>query len=185
VNDLRTTAMANATKSATLIGVGLIILGILAMALPRQSGIAVAVGAGVLLLLGGVFRIFFLFLSPTWGSLFLRFFFGLASIVAGGIMILDPVVGLNALTVVAIAYFLVDGATEILMGFQLPPGAGGFWVVAGGVLSLLLGIMLWRSWPVSGEVAVPILIGIKLLFTGIVVLVVSRASRAIIGKLEH
>jgi len=70
MNDLRTTAMASATKSATWIGVGLIILGILALALPQQSGVAVAVGVGVLLLLAGVFRIFFLFLAPTWGTVF-------------------------------------------------------------------------------------------------------------------
>jgi uncharacterized membrane protein HdeD (DUF308 family) len=98
-------------------------------------------------------------------------------------MIFNPEMGLNALTIVTIAYFVVDGVTELLIGFQFPPGAGDFWLVAGGVLSLLLGIMMWRSWPVSGEVAVPILIGIKLVFTGIVVLVLSRASRSIIGQL--
>jgi uncharacterized membrane protein HdeD (DUF308 family) len=184
MNDLRTTAMASATKSATWIGVGLIILGILALALPQQSGIAVAVGVGVLLLLAGVFRIFFLFLAPTWGTVFWRFLFGMVAIVAGGVMIFDPVVGLNALTIITIAYFLIDGVTETLMGLRLPPGAGGFWLVANGILSLVLGIMIWRSWPVSGELAVPILIGIKLVFTGIVVLAVSRTTRAVVDKLK-
>lgn len=91
----------------------------------------------------------------------LRFIFGLVSIVAGAVMTFDPVVGLNALTIVTIAYFLLDSLMEILIAFRLPPGAGGFWVVA-----------------------VPILIGIKLIFTGIVVLAVSRASRVVIDKLK-
>lgn len=183
MNDLRNDVVAGVTKSANWTGFGLILLGVLALAVPQQSGIALAVGVGVLLLLSGILRIMFLFLAPTWGSLFWRFLFGSAAVIAGIVMISDPVLGLNALTIVTIFYFLVDGITEILMGFQLPPGAGGFWITSGGVLSLILGIMIWRSWPVSGETAVPILIGIKLLFTGIVVLAVSRATRAISSRL--
>ncbi len=145
----------------------------------QQSGIAVAVGTGVLLLLAGLLQLAFLFFSLTWGLLLWRLLFGLAAVVAGGYMIVDPASGLQALTIVTIAYFLVDGASEILLGLQYPPGAGGLWIVSGGALSMLLAFLMWRSWPISGEMAVPILIGVKLVYTGMVVLVVARASRAL------
>jgi uncharacterized membrane protein HdeD (DUF308 family) len=182
MNDPKTDVIAKVTRSATWIGVGLIVLGILALFLPQQSGIAVAAGAGVLLLLAGVLQLGFLFFSLTWGSLLWRLLFGLAAVLAGLSMIFDPASGLRVLTIVTIAYFLVDGVAEILLGLQYPPGGGGLWIVSGGVLSLLLAFLMWRSWPISGEVAVPILIGVKLVYTGIVVLIVARASRAIAGR---
>ena len=116
-------------------------------------------------------------------SLALRLLFGFVAVVVGLVMISDPQRGLGALTVITIAYFLVDGLSDLLTGFRFPPGAGGFWLVASGGLSILLGILLWRSWPVSGEVAVPILIGIRLIFAGIAVVALSRASKAIADKL--
>ena len=179
MNDSKDTAIGTVTKSATWVGVALIVLGILALVVPQQSGLAIAVGVGILLLLSGGLRVVFLVLSPSWGALFLRLLFGLLSVAAGAYMIVDPALGLEAITIVAIVYFVFDGVTEIILGFQLPPGAGGIWMMLSGAVSLGLGILIWRQWPISGDVAVAILVGIKLIFNGIVVVVVARGANAI------
>lgn len=179
MNETGKTGVGTVTKSATWIGVGLIVLGVLALALPQQSGLALAVGVGILLLLSGALRIFFLFLSPSWGALFLRLLFGALSVVAGAMMILDPALGLKAITIVAIIYFLLDGITEIILGLKLPPGGGGLWLMLGGVVSLALAIMIWRQWPVSGDKAVAILVGIKLILDGVVIVALARGAKAL------
>lgn len=181
MSENRKTMVVKSVKAAKWIGMVLIVMGVLSIVLPQQSGIAVSVGVGILLILAGIFQLAFLFLSLIWGSLFLRLIFGLATIIAGGIMIADPAGGIGAITIIITIYFLVDGITEILMGLRYPPVGGGFWIVGSGVLSLVLGIMIWRSWPVSGEVLVPILIGIKLLVTGLMFLAVTSASTAILA----
>jgi uncharacterized membrane protein HdeD (DUF308 family) len=179
MNESGKTAVGAVTKSATWIGVGLIILGVLALAVPQQSGLAIAVGVGILLLLSGGLRVVFLFLSPSWGAFFLRLLFGGLSVVAGAMMILDPALGLKAITIVAIVYFIFDGITEIILGLQLPPGTGGIWLMLSGAVSLALGIFIWRQWPMSGDVAVAILVGIKLILNGIVVIVLARGAKAL------
>ena len=162
-------------KPITYLGVGLILLGVLAIALPRASGMTVGVMVGILLLLSGVLRTTFAWIATSWGSMLLRFAMGVLAIVAGGVMIFQPETGLQALTVVAIVFFIGDGVIQILTALRLPPGAGGIWVIASGALSLLLGVLIWREWPVSGENALGILVGVKLIMDGVVMLAVAGA----------
>ena len=179
MNESGNTGTGTVTKSATWIGVGLIVLGILALVVPQQSGLAIAVGVGILLLLSGALKVVFLFLSPSWGAFLLRLLFGGLSVVAGAYMIIDPTLGLQAITIVAIAYFIFDGIVEIVIGIGLPPGGGGVWMTMSGVVSLVLGILIWRQWPVSGDVAVAILVGIKLILNGIVIIALARGAKAL------
>jgi uncharacterized membrane protein HdeD (DUF308 family) len=179
MNEAEASGVGSITKSATWIGVGLIIIGVLALAVPQQSGMAIAVGVGILLLLSGLLRVVFLFLSPSWGAFLLRLLFGGLSVVAGAMMILDPAFGLKAITIVAIVYFIFDGITEIILGLQLPPGTGGIWMMLSGAVSLVLGIFIWRQWPMSGDVAVAILVGIKLILNGIVIIALARGAKAL------
>ena len=104
-----------------------------------------------------------------------------AAIVAGGVMIFQPETGLRVLTIVVIVYLIADGVSQILFAVPLAPGAGGFWVMASGILSVVLGVLIWRQWPVSGESAVGILVGLKLIMDGVVMLAVTAAIRAL-GK---
>jgi uncharacterized membrane protein HdeD (DUF308 family) len=179
MNEAGASGVGSVTKSATWIGVGLIVLGVLALAVPQQSGLAIAVGVGILLLLSGGLRVVFLFLSPSWGAFFLRLLFGGLSVVAGAYMIIDPTLGLQAITIVAIAYFIFDGIVEIVIGIGLPPGGGGVWMMLSGVVSLALGIFIWRQWPMSGDMAVAILVGIKLILNGIVIIALARGAKAL------
>ena len=170
-----------ATKPIVFIGVGLILLGILSIVAPRASGMTVGVMVGIFLLLSGILRTTFAWIATSWGSMILRFLLGILAIVGGGVMIFQPKTGLQAITMVAIAYFLADGVIQILSALRLPPGAGGIWVMAGGALSILLGVLIWRQWPVSGETAVGILVGIKLIMDGIVMVAVAAAIQTM-GK---
>ncbi len=173
--------LKDVTKPITYLGVGLILLGILSLVLPNASGMTVGVLVGILLLLSGILRTTFAWIATSWGSALLRFALGVLAIVAGGVMIFQPETGLDAITIVVMVFLIADGLTQILVSFQLPPGAGGIWVMVGGALSLLLGVLIWRQWPVSGEIAVGILLGVKLIMDGVAMIAVAGAVRAM-GK---
>ena len=51
----------------------------------------------------------------------------------------------------------------------------------GGVLSFTLGLMIWRQYPLSGPMAIGILIGLKLFFAGITMLTVGSVLRSSIA----
>jgi uncharacterized membrane protein HdeD (DUF308 family) len=173
--------LKDVTKPITYLGVGLIVLGILSIVLPRASGMTIGVLVGILLLLSGILRTTFAWIATSWGSAFLRFVLGVLAIAAGGFMIFQPETGLDAITIVVMVFLIADGLTQILISLRLPPGAGGIWVMVGGALSLLLGVLIWREWPVSGENAVGILVGVKLIMDGVAMIAVAGAIRAM-GK---
>ena len=54
---------------------------------------------------------------------------------------------------------------------------GKGWVIFNGIVTLLLGVMIWRGFPLSGVWAVGILVGIRLIFSGLTMLALGTAGR--------
>ena len=168
-----------AAKTIRNCGLALVVLGLLTVFLPRYAGLTVGVLVGIFLVLSGVVRVAFAWAAASWGSVLLRFIFGVLAIIAGGVMIAQPGTGLRVIVIVAIIYFIVDGVSAILFALRLPPAAGGASVILSGIVSLALGVMIWRDWPLPGEQMLGIYIGAKLLVDGIVLLIIGRGARAI------
>ena len=102
----------------------------------------------------------------SFGHGLLVFLLGLLSIVVGGYMVSRPGMALATLTLVLAIYFAVDGVFQVVWAFRLRPIKGWGWALFSGVVSLALGIMIWRQFPVSGMWAVGTLAGIQMIFGG-------------------
>ena len=114
-------------------GVGLVILGALAVWAPEMTGMTVSVIVGVVLIVGGVLRTTFAWIATGWGSLFLRAAVGILTVIAGGYMIMQPDVGSQALAIVLVFYLFADGITSLIFAVRLPPAAGGAWMMLGSI----------------------------------------------------
>ncbi len=176
--DTMLAAVAKMGGKVRLMGAVMVVLGLLACYAPQMTGMTVSVIVGVLLVIGGILRTSFAWLATGWGSLFLRLAVGILSISAGGYMIMNPGEGAQALSMVLVIYLLVDGITSLVFAFRLPPAAGGIWVILGAVGSLLVAILMWTNWPAAGELAIGVLIGIKLILDGITLIGVGSAARS-------
>jgi uncharacterized membrane protein HdeD (DUF308 family) len=159
-------------------GVGLVILGALAVWAPEMTGMTVSVIVGVVLILGGVLRTTFAWMATGWGSLFLRAAVGILTVIAGGYMIMQPDVGAQVLAIVLVFYLFADGITSLIFAVRLPPAAGGVWMMLGAIASLVIGVLMWMQWPVAGELAVGVLIGIKLILDGVTLIGVGSIAKA-------
>ena len=174
-------------KDATtliILGVLTVILGVLAMMSPMMAGMAVSMMVGFLLILAGITRTIFAFKAQSWGKGILAFVLGLLTLLVGLAMVFRPVLGLTSLTLVLAAYFFIDGIFEIFEAFDLKPLKGWGWMLFGGIVSVLLGFMIWGQWPVSGAWAIGILVGIKLIFAGWAMVGIGAAGRSIAGAAE-
>jgi len=160
------------------IGVVLLIAGILALAAPFAAGLSVAIVVGVLLLIGGIAQLVFAFQAGSFGEGLLAFLLGALTVAAGGIVIAQPGVGLATLTLFLAAYFIIEGIFEAIWAFQIKPVSGWGWSLFSGIVSLLLGIMIWRQFPLSGAWAVGVLVGIKLMFSGWTLIVLGGVARS-------
>jgi len=181
------TWLAEAKKNAGLLiflGVLTVIFGILAIAAPFVTGIAVAMFVGFLLVFTGIARTVHAVKSQQWGTGIWGTVIGLLGVAAGLLMVFRPVVGLAWLALLLAVYFLVDGISEIIAAFKIKPDPGWGWELFNGIVALLLGIMIWRQWPVSGAWAIGVLVGIHILISGWTMIILGTGARRIAGAVE-
>ena len=160
-----------------VVGIIVAIAGVLALLSPFVAGLSVAIAVGVLLVASGVSRLFLAFKMGSFGHGLLVFLLGVLSIVVGGYMVFRPGMALATLTLVLAAWFFVDGIFEIIWAFRLRPIKGWGWTLFSGIVALLLAIMIWRQFPVSGMWAVGTLVGVHMIFGGSAMASISGAAR--------
>lgn len=129
----------------------MILLGLLALLFPFGIGKLTMFVIGLFLLAGGFLRLMFAVSSPSLGSLFLRYLFGIFMIVAGLWLIFKPSSGLAAFTFILALYFLLDGFSSLAYGVSLFPVGGGMFMFLNGLLSVLFALLIWFHWPQSSQ----------------------------------
>jgi uncharacterized membrane protein HdeD (DUF308 family) len=150
----------------TVFGIAVLILGILAIMAPMAAGIATSSLVAILLIVAGIVRIVWAFKAGSFGKGVLAFLIGGVSVFSGILVLARPLLGLASLTLLLAAYFVVEGIFAILAAFKIKPAAGWGWMLFDGIITLLLGGMIWSEWPLSGAWAVGILVGVRLIFGG-------------------
>jgi len=160
------------------LGIGIAIAGVLAVMSPFVAGLSVTIAVGLLMIVSGVSRLFVAFKMGSFGRGLFVFLLGALTLVVGGYLVAQPRMGLATLTLVLAAYLFVDGVFEIIWAFRLRPIKGWGWTLFGGIAALVLGIMIWRQFPVSGVWAVGTLVGIHMILAGTSMASLSRAARS-------
>jgi uncharacterized membrane protein HdeD (DUF308 family) len=158
-------------------GVILVIAGILAILSPFVAGLSITIMVGVLLAISGIGQCFLAFRAGAFGRGLMLFAAGLLMTVAGFYMMSQPVSGLAALTLVLVAFLIATGTAEIIVAFQLKPADGWGIELFSGIVTLVLGILLWQQFPLSGAWAIGILLGIKMVFSGWAFIFVGRGAK--------
>jgi len=171
--------LQKAGSSMKIMGILTIIFGILALAAPWIAGQSVMWLIGVLVMAGGLTRMFWAFKAGSLGKGILVFLIGVLTLLAGIAVISHPVMSSAILTMILAIYFFVDGFTEIMAAFALPSGQGGKgWLIFDGVITIALGVMLFSGFPIAGTLAIGVFLGIKLLFVGMTMLTLGSAAKA-------
>jgi uncharacterized membrane protein HdeD (DUF308 family) len=148
------------------LGILTVVFGIFAISTPFIAGISVTIVVGALLLVNGVFHVVQGFGVPGWKGKTLTILVGVLTVIGGGLILSRPMLGLSVFTLMIAIYFVMEGVMTIIMSFQLKPEKGWGWALFSGIVSLLLGFIIWRQWPVSGVWAIGILVGVRMLMAG-------------------
>lgn len=152
---------------STLWGVLLIGLGILAVASPMVAALAVNVLVAWLIVLAGVVHLIVAFHSREAGSVIWRFLVGLAYICFGAYLIARPGLGVASLTLVLASLFLVEGVFNIVLYFKARRLLRSSWILFDGIVTLILGLMIYMQWPSSSLWAIGTLVGASMIFSGV------------------
>jgi uncharacterized membrane protein HdeD (DUF308 family) len=165
------------TGLSIVIAILLILAGLAAISLPFIAGIAASIAVAWLLLFAGLIHLFFGWHTRSAGAVIWKVLVAFAYLVAAFYILDHPGRGLLTLTLVLAFYLFFEGIFEALIYayFRRLPGSG--WFLFDAIVTIVLGIMILMSWPVSSVWAVGTLIGISILFSGITRLSYALAAR--------
>ncbi|HUJ30848.1 MAG TPA: DUF308 domain-containing protein [Candidatus Acidoferrum sp.] len=161
----------------------MIVAGILAIASPLAAGIAVNVFVAWLLVFSGGVHLVFAWYRPSTGGLLWELLVGILYIFIGGYLLMHPVTGLASLTIALAMYLFLEAILEFVLGFTLRPLPGSGWFLVDGIVTLILAVMIWRTWPSSTGWVIGTLVGISMLFSGTSRLMLSLAARSVVQKM--
>jgi uncharacterized membrane protein HdeD (DUF308 family) len=160
-----------------VIGIITVIAGMLALSSPFIAGVSISILVGAMLAISGVSQCFLAFKAGAFGRALMVFVVGVLMTIVGVYMMNQPVAGLATLTIILMSYLLATGALEIIVSLQLKPASGWGVELFNGIVTLLLGIMLWRQFPLSGAWAIGVLFGIKMIYSGWAFVFIGRNVR--------
>jgi uncharacterized membrane protein HdeD (DUF308 family) len=162
------------------LGILMIILGVVAMAAPVVATIAIQVMLGWLLVISGIAEGIHAFMVKEWRGFLLELLSAVLYLGVGLMLLVDPLKGALALTLILAVFLLVEGIFKIITAFRVRDHRGWGWLLASGIVSVVLGVMIWAQWPASGLWVIGLLVGIQLLFTGwslVMLALVARGHR--------
>jgi uncharacterized membrane protein HdeD (DUF308 family) len=155
----------------------MILLGVVAIALPLASGIAVSELVAWIIVISGLAYLASAFAGRNAGAFIWRMLIGLVFVGGGGYLAFHSGIALESLTLVMAIIFALEGVLEIVVFFQFRTFTGSGWVLFDAIVTLLLAFIIMRPWPSSSSWAIGIILGIDLILSGSIVLVYSLAAR--------
>ena len=161
----------------------MIVAGILAIASPLAAGIAVNLLVAWLLVLSGCAHLVFAWYTRSTGGFLWELLLGVVYIFIGVYLLIHPLAGLASLTIALAIYLLLEATLEFVLGFTLRPLPGSGWLLFDGIITLILAVMIWRTWPSNTAWVIGTLVGISMLFSGTSRLMVSMAARSVTSKM--
>ena len=164
---------------AGLWGILMFVCGILAISLPLASSIGIVILLAWLILFAGISHLIFAFHSHSVGGFLWQVLLALIYGAAAIYMLMNPLLGVLSLTLLLAVFLLVEGILELALYFRIRQVRHGGWVLFDGIVTLILGILIWAHWPSSAVWVIGTLVGISLIFSGISRFMLSLAVRNI------
>jgi uncharacterized membrane protein HdeD (DUF308 family) len=160
-------------------GIILVVLGLLAIIVPPIATIAVTIFLGWLFLISGIVGL----VTTFWARHAPGFWWSLLSAVlaiAAGIVLLGwPLPGAVSLTLLLIAFFIIEGVLSIMYAFEHKKELSGRWgwMLISGIIDLILAAIIWGGLPGTAAWALGLLVGINMLFGGSAMIAMALHAR--------
>jgi uncharacterized membrane protein HdeD (DUF308 family) len=159
-------------------GIVMMVLGLLAIAVPEVATLAITLLIGWLFFIGGIFRTISVLQHRAMPGFAWSLLIAVLAILLGLILILRPIAGVLTLTIWLIVFFIIEGIAAIFLAIEhrrhLPSWG---WVLLSGLVDLLLAYLIWDGWPSSAGWAIGLLVGINMVFVGLSLIMTALAAR--------
>lgn len=160
-----------------------IVLGTLAFGAPLLATFATVALLGGLLVVGGVVQILGAFWARRWSGFFALLFSGVLYLTVGVLSLDHPDKFAEGLTLMIAAFLVAGGLFRLVAAVAVRFPSWG-WLALNGGVTLLLGLLIWRSWPASGLQVIGLFVGIELIFNGWTWVMLALGLRRLSGRIH-
>src|ERR1700761_4381737 len=160
-------------------GIFLLLLGAAAIILPVVATLAFTLVIGWLFLISGAVGLVTTFWMRNAPGFWWALLSAVVGIAAGIILLRWPISGTVSLTLVLIAFFIVEGIATLMYAFEHRAQLSGRWgwMLASGIVDLILAGIIFAGLPESATWALGLLVGINMLFGGTAMIGMALAAR--------
>ncbi|MCP3368028.1 HdeD family acid-resistance protein [Bradyrhizobium cajani] len=148
------------------LGVGELILGGIASANLMAASLASVLVIGTTMVAAGLFQVVHAFSVRGLRGFLLWLLAGIVYGAAGVVILYNPILASFTLSLAACAFLAAAGVIRIWAGFHMRPAAGWRWIVAAGVLTFCVSVMLFATWPAIGLWLLGAMLVVDLIFQG-------------------
>jgi uncharacterized membrane protein HdeD (DUF308 family) len=168
-------------------GILLVILGIAAIVLPEVATLAFTLIIGWLFLISGGVGLVTTFWMRNAPGFWWALLSAVVAIAAGVVLLLWPINGVFSLTLLLIAFFVIEGIATIMYAIEHKNQLSGRWgwMLASGIVDLILAGIIFAGLPGTAAWALGLLVGINMLFGGTAMIGMALAAREVVHELTH
>lgn len=148
------------------LGILLLIFGGIAFGNLVIATVASVYLVGTLMLIGGVVEIIHSFGVKSWGGFFLWLLSGLLYAIAGFLAFYNPLLVSVVLTFLLAVSLIASGLLRLWIGIRDRSASGWGWIVAAGIVTILVGLIIASGWPVNSLWVLGLFLAIDLIFQG-------------------
>jgi uncharacterized membrane protein HdeD (DUF308 family) len=181
---MSTAAQSSATPAPGLssgwslaLGIALVIAGVVALLFPAMAAVAASLYIGWFALIAGAIAIAVAIKTRAEPEFGWRLFMGVVYVALGFLLVANPVAGAVSLALFVGAMMAVLGVVEIVLALRIKQRRGWGWLLANGILSLLLAILIAIGWPLGSLVLIGFLVGFQIITCGVARIAIALASR--------
>jgi uncharacterized membrane protein HdeD (DUF308 family) len=155
------------SRWTNLIAILMLVLGIIAIVFPFFATIASTLAFGWIFIFAGIAQIVYAFQSRSAGQAVWKMILGFLYFLAGIFVVVNPLEGVLALTLVLGITIFMQGLIQVSLAFQMRRSSPSWgWMLISGIVGIIIGIFIWSNFPFYAAWLIGTLIGINLLFDG-------------------
>ena len=159
------------------LGGALLVIGIASLVFPMISSLVATYFVGWVLIFSGAATLYGAFSIRGAGPFFGALLLGLLSLAAGVFILARPGFGELGITLGLGAMFMIQGAFEAALAFEVRPAQGWGWMLVSAIASVVLSLVIIAGWPGVSLIALGAVIGVNFLSSGIAFLMVGAAAK--------
>ena len=161
-------------------GVILVLLGIFAVTHPLATALSVSLMFAIALMIGGVFSLVTGLMGKGLAGRWVDILFGILAIIAAVLTFRAPLSGAVSLVWVLGALYAASGFMELFAAFNGPREGRG-WLIALGVIDVLLGFWIMFMLPGMALLTLAFIVGLGFIIRGVFLAIFSLQIRKVTG----